>query len=110
MANDYPQAGQPPAQPEIQQAVRRFRSLPIAEQARIPLLYWLLGSGTPPYKMAPGEAGYVNPSTGAQTCANCAHAWQNPSTGVLICAMIRDPIVPAAWCRFWAPPTAPSNE
>ena len=110
-ANDYPKAGHPPAQPEVQRAVRRFRSLPVAQQERVPLLYWLLGSGTPPYKMAPEDANYVDPGENPeQTCANCAHAWQNPGTGIMICAMIEGPIAPAAWCRFWEPITARSSE
>ncbi|GAG09711.1 unnamed protein product [marine sediment metagenome] len=111
MADDYPQAGRPPAQPEIQRAVRRFRSLPIEQRERRPLLYWLLGSGTPPYKTAPEDADYVDPSeTPDQACSNCAHAWQNLGTGITICALIRDPIAPGAWCRFWEPTTARSSE
>lgn len=101
---DYPNAGGPNAQPEVREAVRRFRSLPIVEQNRIPLLYWLLGSATPPYKMEPAEANYSRTATGAEKCSNCRHAWQNVPGGFYICAMIRGRIEPGAWCRLWEAP------
>ena len=101
---DYPAAGLQ-APPEIRLAIARFRKLPQTLKARVPLLYWLLGSGTPPYKMNPADALYGAPPPAAQAmgqkCANCRFAWQNVKGRNYICSQIAGPIAPAAWCRLW---------
>lgn len=99
--NEYPNAGAH-AQPEVRAAVERFRQLPAEQRAQMPLLYWLLGSGTPPYKSTPEDARYVQLSVvQGEQCGNCRHAWQSVPTGNRICAMIQGSIEPQAWCRYW---------
>ena len=55
---DYPTAGVY-ANPYVQKAISQFRRLPIEEKRKKPLLYWLLGSGTPPYKMTKKGSNYI---------------------------------------------------
>lgn len=98
---EYPEAGGSKAQPEVKKAVERWRSLPEEERARIPLLYWLLGSGTPPYKMDKADAEYQEGPKGKQKCGNCLFAYQNATNGRFICSQVRGHIEPRAWCRLW---------
>ena len=99
----YPGAGRY-AQPEVKQAVQRFRRLPLVQQENEVLLYWLLGDGTPPYKMSQPDSDYVDMSTvPGQVCGNCDFAFRHVGTGELICSQIRDPIAMEGWCRLWAP-------
>lgn len=99
----YPEAAEI-APPEVQKAVKRFRRLPFVQKENTPLLYWLLGDGTPPYKMDPVDADYVGLSAvPGQTCGNCEFAFAHVGTGTVICSQIRDPIRLEGWCRLWAP-------
>ena len=92
------------AQPEVQQAVERWKELPEEERAKTPLLYWVLGSGTPPYKMSAGESQYTDNSTvEGQTCGNCEFAYLKIANKKFICSQIRGRIQPAGWCRLWKP-------
>lgn len=99
----YPLAGGPNAQPEVQEAVERFRQLPLDERAEKPLLYWLLGSGTPPFKMSRIDSAYQDKPFGFQKCGSCRFAWQRVKTGQYICSQIAQEIAPEAWCRLWKP-------
>lgn len=101
MANsDYPQISSgaiaSPALIPAQQLLRR--GLP----DKVPLLYALLGAGTPPYKMSPSDAAYQssNAVTG-QRCGNCVRSYQNVVSKRYICDQIRGDIRPEAWCRLW---------
>lgn len=100
-AFEYPDAGVN-AQPEVQKAIERWRALPDEEKESQPLLYWLLGDGTPPYKMSKKDSQYTDKSTVRdQRCANCQFAYQNNSDGNYICSQIRDDIKPLGWCKLW---------
>ena len=96
-------------QPEVRQAVRRFFLQPAEVQEWTPLLYWLLGSGTPPYKQSYELSWYTDgPSPVAnQQCSNCRFAWANVdapsalSKALYICSQIRGEINPAGWCKLW---------
>lgn len=99
-SNLYPQAGVS-AQPEVQYAIERFRQKPDRERAQLPLLYWLIGSSTPPYKMSKPDAKYVDPSPVAQKCENCRHSWASVKHGFHICALITGRIEGSATCRLW---------
>ena len=96
---DYPEAGGN-AQPEVKQAVGRFRQLPMAEREDKPLLYWLLGSGTPDYKMSKEDSEYQL-SRGEQKCSNCEFAYKKVVRDRYICSQISGPIKPGDWCRLW---------
>lgn len=91
---------------EVQKAIERFRRLPDAVRAQKPLLYWLLGSGTPAYKFRKEEVQYgaPPPALARQNCANCLHAYMHVTTNTAICDQVRGVIAPAAWCNRWAPP------
>lgn len=92
------------AQPEVQEAVKRWRELPEEERLKKPLLYWLLGSGTPPYKMDKGESQYTDESqTEGQQCSNCQFAYLHLSNKRFICSQISGPVKPEGWCRLWKP-------
>jgi hypothetical protein len=85
----------------VQAAIEEFDRLPQRVKSELPLLYFLLGSGTPPYKMSSRDAGYVLRTVDGQNCANCSSAFQHVVTGELICDQIRGEIKPHAWCRLW---------
>ena len=89
-------------QPEVQKAVERFRSLPFEERKRQPLLYWLLGAGTPSYKMSKEDSDYTDKSPHKdQTCANCEYQFIETAHGHVICSQISGRIKPEGWCRLW---------
>lgn len=95
--NDYPDL--PQASPAFVPAVRLLqRGLP----DQTPLLYALLGSGTPPYKMSPADATYVSSAPMSRmTYGNCVRAYQHVTSKTFICDQIRGEIQPSAWCRLW---------
>lgn len=69
-----------------------------------PLLYQVLGTGTPAYKMSKEAAGYIDKSeTEDQTCGNCKSAYQRVVNKHYICSQMRGEIKPEAWCRIWKP-------
>lgn len=100
---EYPRAAGPKAQPEVQEAVERYREeVSEEEKERRPLLYWLLGSGTPPYKMGKEESEYVDETSQAQKCANCRFAYQKViDSKRFICSQIDGFIKPAGTCKLW---------
>lgn len=103
--NEYPDAGiRGKAQPEVVEAVERFRSLPARVRAKLPLLYWLLGAGTPPYKMTREDSDYgaPPPQAAGHVCGNCRFAYARVLTGDVICSQIEGRVGWAAWCRLWA--------
>jgi hypothetical protein len=67
----------------------------------MPLLYFLLGSGTPPFKMSKEDSAYQGRQVGKQRCDNCSSAYQNVVSGDFICSQVEGAIVPKAWCRLW---------
>ncbi len=101
LGNMYPQAGAN-AQPEVQSAIERFRSMSEAERAQQkPLLYWLIGSPTQPVKQSKPDSGYIDKATGLRKCGNCQHAWASVKSGFHICAMVRGKIRAQAFCSLW---------
>ncbi len=103
MKYEYPSAGEN-APPEVKRAIAKFRRLPIAQKESVPLLYWLLGSGTPDYKMSKEDAEYVDQSEiDFQNCANCISAFQHVTSGEFICDQMEGEIQGEAWCKLWAP-------
>lgn len=99
---EYPEAGGELAQPEVKKAVERFRQLPVEERAKQPLLYWLLGAGTPPYKVSKKDSEYKDPTEiPNQTCDNCEFYYFETSNDVYICSQISGDVKPKAWCNLW---------
>tara|TARA_R110002020_G_scaffold175321_5_gene367234 strand:- start:356 stop:673 length:318 start_codon:yes stop_codon:yes gene_type:complete len=100
----YPKAGKH-APPEVRAAIERWRKqVPPSIKARIPLLYWLLGDSTMPYKMSKPDAKY-GPAPAryrGQVCGNCRFAYQkvvDPS--IHICSQMEGRINLGLWCRLW---------
>jgi hypothetical protein len=93
------------AQPEVKAAVRRFKAMTKEEQEEEILLYWLLGSGTPRYKMPKVTADYTEavdlPEGDLQTCGNCKFAYKKVIADRYICSQVSGPIKRQAWCRLW---------
>lgn len=98
---EYPDAGKF-AQPEVRQAVQRFRQLSFEQRAELPLLWWLLNDSTQAYKMTKLESEYVDhATTGTQRCENCDFAYLNVRFKTYICSQIQGEIKPQGWCRLW---------
>ena len=89
------------AQKEIKKAIERFNELPDDTRRNTVLLYWLLGSGTPEYKMPQDVAEYTNESKGEQKCSNCRFIWVDGNDQDLICSQIKDNISRDGWCKLW---------
>lgn len=100
--NQYPDAGVN-ASPEINKKIEDFRNLSDEEKNQTPLLYYILGDGTPPYKMEPRDANYTDNATGEQTCGSCEFSYQKVATGNHICSQIRGGIQLRGWCKLWKP-------
>jgi hypothetical protein len=96
-----PDAGGKDAQPEVQKAVKRFRKLPAKKREKTPLLYWLLGSGTQPYKTSREDSQYTDKTHRTQQCKNCVHAFENVTSGKWICSQIQEEIKSSGWCNLW---------
>jgi len=99
----YPNAGGPDAAEEVQEAVQRFREeVPESTKRNTPLLYWLLGTGTPEYKMSKADADYKEEPEGEMVCANCQF-WYVGSDGEGVCSKVRGEVFESHWCRLWRP-------
>jgi len=100
---EYPDAPPDEAQPEVSQAVDRFREeIPEEVKSEEALLYWLLGTSTPAYKMSKEDAGYQStPNEGSEYCGSCEYLYQSNETGNLICSKIAGPVDWMGWCRLW---------
>jgi hypothetical protein len=98
---DYPKAGVK-ANVYVQKAISQFRRLPIEEKRKKPLLYWLLGSGTLPYKMTKKGSNYIGKPYRGQKCGNCRFTFQRYVNDELICSQIQGNIELEHWCRLWA--------
>jgi hypothetical protein len=97
----YPKAGVN-ANPLVRQAIEQFRNLPNEAKEDKPLLYWLLGSGTPPYKMSKKDSLYVGKSYRGQNCGNCRFTFMRWVNKELICSQIQGNIELEHWCKLWA--------
>lgn len=86
---------------ETKRVIESFHEKPKAFRDKKPLLYYVLGSGTPPYKMSKEASAYVDKSSGKQNCANCIFAFQSVVKKTVICSQIRGKIRLAGWCKLW---------
>ncbi len=92
------------APPGVKAAIAQFRALPEKLKYNQVLLYFLLGSGTMPYKMSQVDSNYQPTPRGLQNCANCEMAYRHVASGRFICSQIEGEIRPEGWCRLWVPP------
>lgn len=93
------------APPEVRDAIERWREeVPDDEKSERPLLYWILGTGTPDYKMPKDMSQYTDKSEiEGQRCGNCEFAYFKLSNKKYICSQVRGKIRPAGWCKLWKP-------
>ncbi len=102
----YDDAGKD-APAKVRAAIVEYRKLPEEFRKDNPLLFWLLGDGTPLFKMTKVEAAYADPSPfKKQNCGNCLHSYSHVTSGTFICDQMRGAIKPEAWCRVWKPAIA----
>jgi len=99
-SNKYPKAGKN-APPGVRAEIFKFRSLSASSRAESPLLYHLLGSGTPSYKMSKDDAEYTDRSEFKQNCSNCEFLYKKIKTGKFICSQIAGHVKPKGLCRLW---------
>ena len=86
---------------EVKAAIERFMRKPKAFRDNKPLLYFILGSGTPPYKMSKKDSLYVDKTTKAQKCSNCVFTYIKYVDDKPICSQIRGTIKLGGWCKLW---------
>jgi hypothetical protein len=96
----YPKAGLN-ANPLVKKAISQFRRLPVEQKKDKPLLYWLLGSGTPPYKMTKKDSAYQGKEFRGQNCGNCRFTFMRHVNKELICSQIQGNIELDHWCKLW---------
>ena len=97
----FPNAGEK-AQAEVKKAIDRFRKLPEGERGKTSLWGWLLGEGTPDYKIAQEDVKYTDKSkTKGQYCGNCARIYHVHSEGISICDITTGTIQEPGWCDRW---------
>ena len=81
-----------------------FRRIPsrIYDKSQVPLLYTILGSGTPPLKMSKEDSAFQARGVGRQACGNCSSSYrQVAADGDMICSQIEGKIDSGSWCRLW---------
>ena len=81
--------------------IERFMKEPKEIKDWQPLLYYVLGSGTPPYKMGKKESAYVDSSVKKQNCGNCIFTYVKYVDNTPICSQIRGAIKLKGWCKLW---------
>lgn len=101
--DSYPEVPHEDSPPEVKEAVRRFKQeVPDDEKEDTPLLYWLLGTGTPEYKMSKKDAAYKEEPEDDMVCSNCQYYYEGVD-GEAVCSKVRGQVYPEHWCRLWAP-------
>jgi hypothetical protein len=97
----YPGVPAEQTQPEVAEALERWREeVDDDVKENTPLLYWLLGTGTPPYKMEKGDADYDTKPHGEMRCGNCEYYYEGMD-GSGVCSQVRGNIQRSHWCRLW---------
>ena len=86
---------------EVKAAIERFMRKPKAFRDNKPLLYFILGSGTPPFKMSKKDSLYVDKTAKAQKCSNCIFTYIKYVDDKPICSQIRGTIKLGGWCKLW---------
>lgn len=98
---EYPEAAPEDAPEGVARAVERFREeVSEGDKANQPLLYWLLGTGTPAYKMSKEDAEYQEEAHEGERCVNCEHYFEDMA-GKGICSQVRGDVERDHWCRLW---------
>lgn len=86
---------------ETKKCIEKFLKEPEKLRANKPLLYYVLGSGTPPYKMSKKDSLYSDKSINNQKCSNCIFTYIKYVDKTVICSQIRGTIKLGGWCKLW---------
>jgi len=98
----YPELPTEKSPPEIKKFLRRIVEEKSEEEIKNQiLLYKMLGTGTPEYKMSKEASEYTDQASGHQKCINCEFLYQKVPSGEYICSQIRGKVEPEGWCNQW---------
>jgi hypothetical protein len=86
---------------ETKKLIDKFLKESESLKSKKPLLYYILGSGTPPYKMSKKTSLYVNKTKGQKKCSNCIFTFIKYVENKPICSQIRGTISLDGWCKLW---------
>lgn len=102
MANFEYKKARDKAPASVTERIKQYDQLSDEEKKKTPLLYWVLGTGTPAYKMSKKDSEYSDQSTDpSQICGNCKFLYYNPVRKAYICSQIRGRVKVEGWCRLW---------
>ncbi len=93
----------------VQLCIAQFRQLPEGVRSRMPLLFWLLGSSTAPYKFTQPESGYGPAHDPVRTCGNCLSLYLHCGTNQLICSQVAGIVRVSDSCRHWKTNVSPND-
>ncbi len=86
---------------ETRKMIERYMAQPKEYRGKHPLLYFILGSGTQPYKMSKTGAEYRGESESRHECGNCVYAFQKVKAKRFICSQIQGDIKLNGICKLW---------
>ena len=98
--------GMKPVDPHLQTLIDKYYELPVEEQAKQPLLWWLLRQPTAKFKFSKEFADYKH-AEGKDKCSTCSRAYQHLLSKDFICDWVGsgdnsdDTIHPDDWCKYW---------
>jgi hypothetical protein len=98
-----------------------WRQRSLEERKSRPLLYAILGDGTPLFKFDPEDIAYTEATEGlregfgkdgpdttgyklGQACGNCRSLFIHKTSGVRICDQMKVTVREKAWCNRWEVP------
>lgn len=87
---------------DIKAIILDFMRLPKDKRKEIPLLWYILGQSTAPYKMSKAVAEYSDIAVGSkENCGNCMFQYLRTYNKKYICSQMRGEINPSGWCKLW---------
>jgi hypothetical protein len=70
----------------------------------VPLLYRILGDGTPPYKFSKAEVERSKSPVEGRSCANCMRWYMHVASSTGICDYVNGVWAAQEWCEHWTEP------
>lgn len=86
----------------IRVSFKVFLQLPDRFVLNTPFLYFVLGQGTPAFKMEKNTADYGLSKVNGQSCGNCIYSYKNIVEEKNICSQVRGEIHARKWCKLWS--------
>lgn len=85
---------------EVKSLIRTFLETDPENRDTDVLLWYVLGTGTPPYKMSKKDSAYTDVANDPKySCATCEYLYLKVNTGEYICSQIRGEVKPSGWCN-----------